>query len=116
MRLQSVLGSRVDALSPTSHFTRLIDQHKFARNCKFAPLMLALRKDMRIVVRKSPPPPPTPQRVPLDIVPGISGGPAGGPSPKPSRRPPTSPNSDGPRPQPPALFRPCQVLPVGLRR
>lgn len=47
VQLQNILGTRVDLNSPDSEFMRLTNQHRYARNLKFAQLMSALRLDAR---------------------------------------------------------------------
>merc|ERR1719492_629456 len=44
-RLQAVLGEFVDITSPETEFARKTNQHRSARNLKFAALMSALRRD-----------------------------------------------------------------------
>lgn len=46
-QLQQILGSRANIMSPDSEFTRLTNQHRFARNLRFAQLMSALRQDAK---------------------------------------------------------------------
>jgi len=47
VRLQTLLGHRVDVSSPESEFIRLTNKHRDARNLKFAAFMQALRLDAR---------------------------------------------------------------------
>jgi len=47
VQLQQILGSRADLTAADSEFVRLTNQHRFARNLKFAHLMSALRQDAR---------------------------------------------------------------------
>jgi hypothetical protein len=46
-QLQTILGQHVDVSTPESEVVRLTNQHRFARNLKFAELMAALRRDAR---------------------------------------------------------------------